>query len=87
MATVIIPALLRKLTAGQDRASADGTTLKEVINNLERQFPGLREHIVAEEDINSSLAVSVDGEFITGGLTEPVRPDSEIHFVPAVSGG
>ena len=87
MATVVIPALLRKLTGGKDRTLATGATLKEIIDDLERQFPGFRERVVADGDLVGSLAVSIDGEIITGGLIEPVQPDSEVHFVPAIGGG
>jgi molybdopterin synthase sulfur carrier subunit len=87
MATVFIPALLRKLTGGKDRTSATGATLKDVIDDLERQFPGFRERVVEKGDLAGSIAVSIDGEIITGGLVEPVSPDSEIHFVPAIGGG
>jgi molybdopterin synthase sulfur carrier subunit len=87
MATVIIPALLRKLTGGKDRTRASGTTLKELVDDLERQFPGFRERVVENGDLAGSVAVSIDGEIITGGLAEPVPPDSEVHFVPAIGGG
>ena len=87
MATVIIPALLRKLTGGKDRTLATGATLKDIIDDLERQFPGFRERVVAGDDLVGSLAVSIDGEIITGGLMESVQPDSEVHFVPAIGGG
>ena len=87
MATVIIPALLRKLTGGKDRTQASGATLKELVDDLERQFPGFRERVVENGDLAGSVAVSIDGEIITGGLAEPVPPDSEVHFVPAIGGG
>lgn len=87
MATVFIPALLRKLTNGQDRTSATGVTLRELINDLERQFPGFRDRVVEHGDLAGSIAVSIDGEVITGGLSEPVPADSEIHFIPAIAGG
>jgi molybdopterin synthase sulfur carrier subunit len=87
MATVIIPALLRKLTGGQDRTVATGTTLGDIVNDLERQFPGFRERVVRDGDLDGSLAVSIDGEIITGGLSEPVSANSEVHFVPAIGGG
>ena len=87
MATVFIPALLRKLTSGKDRTSATGATLRELINDLERQFPGFRDRVVEHGDLAGSIAVSIDGEIITGGLSEAVPADSEIHFVPAIAGG
>lgn len=87
MATVVIPALLRSLTGGKDRAHASGATLKELIDDLERQFPGFRERVVEQGDLAGSIAVSIDGEIITGGLSEPVPPQSEVHFLPAIGGG
>jgi sulfur-carrier protein len=87
MATVFIPALLRKLTGGKDRTSATGATLRDIIEDLERQFPGFRERVVDKGDLAGSIAVSIDGEIITGGLSESVSADSEIHFVPAIGGG
>jgi len=87
MATVIIPALLRKLTGGKDRTQASGGTLKELIDDLERQFPGFRERVVENGDLAGSVAVSIDGEIITGGLSEPIPADCEVHFVPAIGGG
>jgi len=87
MATVFIPALLRKLTGGKDRTSATGLTLKAIIDDLERQFPGFRDRVVEHGDLAGSIAVSINGEVITGGLSESVPADSEIHFVPAIAGG
>jgi sulfur-carrier protein len=87
MATVFIPALLRKLTGGKDRTQATGATLKDIIDDLDRQFPGFRERVVEKGDLVGSIAVSIDGEIITGGLSESVSANSEIHFVPAIGGG
>ena len=87
MATVFIPALLRKLTGGKDSTSATGATLKAIIDDLERQFPGFRDRVVEQGDLARSIAVSINGEVITGGLSESVPADSEIHFVPAIAGG
>src|SRR2546428_14096181 len=87
MATVIIPALLRKLTGGKDRTLATGATLKDIIDDLERQFPGFRERVVAGDGLVGSLAVSIDGEVITGGFIKPGEPDSEGPFVAPIGGG
>ena len=87
MANVFIPALLRKLTGGKDRTTATGATLRDIIDDLERQFPGFRDRVVENGDLAGSVAVSINGEVITGGLSEPVPPESEVHFVPAIAGG
>ena len=87
MATVFIPALLRKLTGGKDRAAALGATVREIIEDLERQFPGFRDRVIENGDLTGSIAVSVNGEISTEGLHESVPAESEIHFVPAIGGG
>jgi molybdopterin synthase sulfur carrier subunit len=87
MATIFIPALLRKLTQGKDRTEATGATLKDIIDDLERQFPGFRDRVIEQGDLAGSIAVAIDGEVITGGLAESIPADGEIHFVPAIGGG
>jgi sulfur-carrier protein len=87
MATVVIPALLRKFTDGKDRVTASGRNVGQLIEDLERQFPGLREHLIEEGDIKASIAVSIDGDLGTGGILEPVRESSEVFILPAIGGG
>jgi len=87
MATVFIPTQLRRLTGGADCTEAHGTTVADLIDDIERRFPGFRAAVVDRGDLSPSLAVSVDGDIASGGLLEPVRPESEVHFVPALGGG
>lgn len=87
MATVIIPALLRKLTGGQERVTAGGANVRQIVDDLERQFPGLKEQLVEQGELKASIAVSVDGEMGLGGLLDPVRENSEVYFLPAIGGG
>lgn len=87
MATVYIPSLLRKLTGGKDRTTATGKTVGEIVEDLERQFPGFRSRVVENGDLAGSIAVSINGEIGTEGLTESVPDGSEVHFVPAIGGG
>jgi sulfur-carrier protein len=87
MATVVIPALLRKLTDGRDRVIVRGRNIGQIIEDLNRQFPGLRDQLTEDGDLKPSIAVSVDGEMGTGGLLDPVAEDSEVFFLPAIGGG
>jgi molybdopterin synthase sulfur carrier subunit len=87
MATVFIPAQLRRFTAGADRVAASGASVGDLIDDVERAHPGFRDAVVERGDLIPSLAVSVDGAIASGGLLEPVRPDAEVHFVPALGGG
>lgn len=87
VATVVIPSLLRGLTGGKERVNVRGRNVREVIDELERQFPGIRKRLMRGDDLSPSTAVAIDGEIATEGLFEPVKPESEIYFVPAISGG
>lgn len=87
MPTVIIPALLRKLTNGQERVAVRGKTVHQVVEDLERQFPGIKGQLVEDDELKSGIAVSVDGEMGIGGLLDSVKESSEVFFLPAIGGG
>jgi molybdopterin converting factor small subunit len=65
----------------------EGATVRQVIDNLERQCPGIREQLMLEGRLRSNISVAVDGEVSPIGLLEPVNAQSEVHFVAAISGG
>ncbi len=87
MATVWIPALLRKFTQGAATVQAEGSTVGELIDNLEQRYPGIKARLLAGEQLKPTIALVVDGETSKQGLRHPVQDSSEVHFVPAVSGG
>ncbi|HEY6395376.1 MAG TPA: MoaD/ThiS family protein [Candidatus Binataceae bacterium] len=87
MPTAIIPALLRKYTGGRERIDLKARNVREVIAELNRQFPGIAESLIEAGDLRHSVAVSIDGEIATNGLLEPVGESSEVHFLPALGGG
>jgi sulfur-carrier protein len=87
MPTVVIPALLRKFTGGQERVDVPGKSIRELVRQLGDQFPGIDQQLLQDGDIRPSIAVSIDGEIATGGVLDPVNEDSEVHFIPALGGG
>jgi len=89
VAVVFIPAPLRRITAGRDRLEVAGASLGALIDAIDESFPGFRARVVDGDgdELLPSLAVAIDGDLIAGGLREPVAPDSEVHFVPALGGG
>jgi molybdopterin converting factor small subunit len=78
---------MRKLTGGHDRVTVSGRNLREAIADLDRQFPGFASELLDDGDIKPSIAVSIDGEVNTNGVLERLRENSEIHFMPQISGG
>ena len=87
MPVVWIPSLMRSLTNNQERVDLAGETLREIVENLESTFPGIKERICEEDRIRPGLAVSVDGVVGNEGFRQKVAPNSEIHFVTAIAGG
>ncbi len=89
MAEVWIPPGMQTLTGGQKTVQVPGATVRQLINNLDERFPGIKEWLYDEEgqDLNPGVAVIVDGEASQLGILERVRDDSEVHFLPAIGGG
>lgn len=87
MPVVWIPALLQPLTGGEEKVVVQGATVQEVVDNLEARYPGVKERLCDGGEIRPHIAVAVDGDVTPEGLDQQVRESSEIHFIPALSGG
>ncbi len=87
MPQVYIPALLRAATNGRELVEAQGATVREVVQSLEEQYPGLRGRLVKDGKLLSNLAVGIDGEVSVLGLAEVVPPAAEVQFLTAIKGG
>ena len=87
MATVWIPSLLRDLTHGQETVTVPGANVREVIDALERLYPGIRDRLCDGDQLHPGIALAVDSQIARLGLLQPVGEGSEVHFLPAVSGG
>jgi len=87
LATVYIPTLLQPLTGGRSSVQAEGSTVRQLIDNLEEAYPGLRDRLLDQGRLRPNISVAVDGEVTPLGLLEQVSPSSEVHFVAAIKGG
>ena len=87
MAVVWIPALLQDITGGQQNVSVEGSTVREIIEKLESVYPGIKARLCAGNGLRRGIAVAVDTQIGRLGLSEPVQENSEVHFLPAISGG
>ena len=79
--------MLQPLTGGVKQLDYDAANLRQVIEQLEQSFPGIKDKLVEDDRIRPNLAVAVDGEVARMGLLEKVTETSEVHFVPAIGGG
>lgn len=87
MATVWIPALLRELTHGHETVIVPGANVRQVIDHLEHRYPGIRDQLCDGDQLHAGIAVAVDTQIARLGLMQPVSEQSEVHFLPAISGG
>ncbi len=90
METIVrIPAALRTLTGGSDEVRATGTTVGEVIEDLERRHPGVRDRLLDEKGVRRFINIYVGEEDVrfTGGLATEVKAGDQISIVPAIAGG
>ena len=88
--TVRVPSALRKLTSGQSELTAEGNTVRELLDDLGRKNPGLLERIMgADGDIQQFLNVFVNGSDIRyeDDLDTEVSAGDEVSIVPSVAGG
>jgi sulfur-carrier protein len=88
--TVRIPTPLRSITKGSAEVQAKGDTVGDIVDDLERQFPGLRERLMDESgELRRFINIYVNEEdirFLDGKKTALKEGDS-VSVVPAIAGG
>ena len=83
---VLIPSALHSYTR-QAWVQAEGATISAVLDDLERQFPGIRFRMIDEQDrMRANMRFFVDGA-ATFDLARPLRPTDSLQIVQALSGG
>ena len=87
MPVIAIPALIRNLTDGEESVTVEGATIREIINNLENQYPGTKVKLCDADRIHPSISVYINGVLTRVAMHDRVDSDAELHFLPAISGG
>lgn len=89
-AIISLPPVLRERTAQQARLHAEGETIRDIIENLEQRFPGLRFQLCYETgELRSYVNIFLEQDNIRylQGLDTPVTSGARIHVLPSVAGG
>ena len=87
---VKVPTILRTHTEGQGQVSGEGGTLREILDDLEARFPGIRARMVTDEGtLHRFVNVYVNDEDVrfTGALDTQVKDGDSVTILPAVAGG
>ena len=87
---VRIPTPLRSLTANQEEVEAGGATVRELIDDLEARYPGMKERL-CDKDGKPRGFVNIyvnqqDVRFLQGEDTALAEGD-EVSIIPAIAGG
>jgi molybdopterin synthase sulfur carrier subunit len=87
---VRIPTPLRTLTKGAAEVQAAGGTVEDLVADLERQFPGLKERLLDETgELRRFVNIYVNQEdirFLQSKKTA-LKDGDEVSIVPAIAGG
>ena len=86
---VRIPTILRSYTGGEKIVMASGTTVREVIADLDSRYAGIGERLLEEGKLRRFVNVYVNDEDVrfVGSLDAPVADGDSITILPAVAGG
>lgn len=84
---VYVPTPLRSYTAQLGEVNASGSTLAELLLELDRSYPGFRFRIINEQDgIREHIKIFVNQEQARS-LDVPLRSSDEVQIICALSGG
>jgi len=88
--TVRIPTPLQKIAGNQYEVTAEGANLKEVLADLEKQYPGFHERLYSEEgELRRFINIYINEEDVRflDAESSAVKDGDEISIIPAIAGG
>ncbi|NYH53820.1 MULTISPECIES: MoaD family protein [Nocardiopsis] len=86
---VRIPTILRNLTGDAKVVEGSGTTLDELIADLDSRYPGIGERLVNDGKLRRFVNVYLNDEDVrfVGGLEAKLSDGDNVTVLPAVAGG
>ena len=88
--SVRVPTILRTYTAGESEVSASGTTLAEVLDDLDANYTGIKARVLDDEgNLRRFVNVYVGNDDVRflDNLEIPTPDGTQISVIPAVAGG
>lgn len=87
---VRIPTPLRTFTQGLDEVSANGETVRAVIDDLEARYPGLKDRLCDDKGVRRFVNIFLNEEEdirFLDALDTTLKPGDALQIVPAIAGG
>jgi sulfur-carrier protein len=81
LARVLLSGTLKQLAGGASEIEVEARDVRQLLRELSERYPELGPHL------ESGYAIAIDGEIFQDAWFAPIRPDSEVHLVPAIRGG
>ncbi|MGG5287609.1 MoaD/ThiS family protein [Pseudomonas shirazensis] len=87
--SVMVPTLLRPLTEGQKKVEAQGETVRQLIDQLEQRYPGIKARLVHDDQVHRFVNIYVNDDDIrfADGLATAIAAGDRLTVLPAVAGG
>ena len=88
--TVRIPTILRRHVGDRPVVEGEGATLREVLDDLDRRYPGIKGSILTNDgDLHRFVNLYVNDEDVRflGSLDTKVQEGDTVSILPAVAGG
>ena len=89
-ATLYVPTPLRKLTNGQSKVPVAATSIADLIERADAEFPGFRDRVLdADGEVKRFINVFVNGVDVRTlqGKATLVKDGDEVSVIPAMAGG
>lgn len=86
---VTVPTLLRTFTQDQKRIEVQGETVLEVIEDMEKQYPGVKERLIGDGQVHRFVNIYVNDDDIrfVDNLATVLKAGDSLTILPAVAGG
>jgi len=88
--TIRIPTTFRELTKGNSLISSNGKTLRELIDQVQTEYPDFVNRVLDDEgNLQRFVNIFLDDEDVRflGGLDTEIEEGQIVSIVPAVAGG
>ncbi|MGH1438628.1 MAG: MoaD family protein [Cellvibrionaceae bacterium] len=84
-----IPAVMRSLTENNKKINSNGNTLEQLINNMNESYPGLKDRLISNGELNRYINIFVNEDDVrfSGDLQAQVKSGDVVTILPAVAGG
>jgi MoaD family protein len=87
---VQIPAVLKKLTGGAKVVRGEGDTIRQLLDNLDRDYPGLKQQLTSDDgQPHRFVNIYLNDEDIRflAQLDTPLKDGDVVSILPAIAGG